>query len=141
MARPWSTRRGANERAAGHDKGQRDTKSYRRPFQEDNGGVRHSDNGRVHGSLSQCHVTQLIGRRPIVSTGSSGIARPGTPPVTSSFLTTTTWMALWELSRSLVPHKIHQFQRNVSAKSTNCRELEHVSDVRPLMALRNFPIL
>ena len=39
VARTWSTRRGADWRATSHDKGIQDTKSHRRPFVEDNGGV------------------------------------------------------------------------------------------------------
>ena len=39
VARTWSTRRRVDGRATSHDKGIQDTKSHRRPFVEDNGGV------------------------------------------------------------------------------------------------------
>jgi len=39
VARTWSTRRGVDGRVTSHDKGIQDTKSHRRPFVEDNGGV------------------------------------------------------------------------------------------------------
>ena len=67
VARPLSTRQGADGSATGHDKGIQDTKRHRRPVLEDNGGLRRERVTKVTRLTREtnpdaaCHMSRVTG--------------------------------------------------------------------------------